>query len=89
MPTTYVQLNDPQQGDKQKVEGHKEAERPPNIRDALFLSRFIWLDAGRKGSGVNRARTPHTAAALTGHDCSLSSNHVNPFTFGFPESPTL
>lgn len=73
--TTYVELNDPQQGDEQKVKGHKQAEGSPNIWDALPLFRFIRLNAGRKGSGVNRARTPHTAAALAGHLSLIQSCH--------------
>lgn len=85
--TTYVQLNDPQQSDEQKVKGHKQAEGSPNIWDALLFSCFVRLDAGRKGSGVDGPRTPHTAAALAGHDSSVSFNHVTPFRF--PESPTL
>lgn len=73
---TYIELNDPEKSDEEKIKGHKQAEGSAEIRDALLLHTFIGLDAGRHGGGVDGAHTPcrgsrvHTAA-LAGHGPSL------------------
>ena len=38
---SYIELNDPQQGDEQEVEGDEEAEGPPHVGDALLLPGFV------------------------------------------------
>lgn len=52
---SYIELNDPEQGDEQEVEGDEEAEGPPHIRDALLLPGFVRLPPGRDRPGVDGA----------------------------------
>lgn len=36
---THIQLNDPEQGDEEQIEGNKETEGAADIRDSLALLR--------------------------------------------------
>lgn len=81
---TYIELNDPEQSDEEKVKGHKQAEGSSEIRDALLFHTFIGINAGRHRGGVDRAHTPCCgsqvhAAAQTGHDLSLTPGHTHRF----------
>lgn len=68
----HIQLNDPQQRDKEQVKGDEEAEGPPHVRDTFLLPKLVrlhvgWVDgahafAGR-GPGIN------AAAVLALHGC--------------------
>lgn len=72
---TYIELNDPEQSDKEEVKGHKKAEGSSEVRDALLFRTFIVTNAGRHRGGVDgahfscRGSRVH-AAALTGHGLS-------------------
>lgn len=81
---TYIELNDPEQSDEEKVKGHKQAEGSSEVRDALLFHTFIGLDAGGHRGGVDGAHPPGCgsgvyAAALTGHDLSLTPGHTHCF----------
>lgn len=81
---TYVELNNPEQSDEEKVEGHKQAEGPSEVRDALLFHAFVGVDASRHRGGVDGAHTSRCssrvhAAALTGHDLSLTPGHTHRF----------
>lgn len=64
---SYIELYDPEHGDEQEVKGHKEAEGPPHVRDALFLPGFIRFHPGVDGGSVEgpqpSARQPGLGAA--------------------------
>lgn len=81
---TYIELNDPEQSDEEKIKGHKQAEGSSEVRDALLFHTFIGIDAGTYGRGADGAYDPccgsrvHTAA-LTGHDLSLTPGHTHCF----------
>lgn len=75
---THVKLNNPEKGDEEKVEGHKETESAPHVRDLLALYRWCQQVRGwdghqcRVGSiqgGDGGEAAPELPIGSTMHSC--------------------
>lgn len=82
-PDTHVQLNEPQKGDEEQVECHKETEGAADIRDGLALCRWYKQVWGREGHrrgvgriqrGDGRQTAPEVPIVFTRHSCSETGN---------------
>lgn len=78
---THIQLNNPQKGDEEQVEGHEETEGASDVRDGLALGG--WYQQVREGQrrregGVQgadaREAAPELPVVSTWHSCGESGN---------------
>lgn len=79
----HIQLNDPQEGDEEQVERHKETEGAPDIRDGLALFGRYKQVRGRDGQGRRvgsvqggdgREAAIELAVLSARHSCSETGN---------------
>lgn len=73
---THIQLNNPQEGDEEQIECHKETEGAADIRDGLALCRWgkhVWRREGQRGrvgsiqGSDGRKAAPELAILSTRH----------------------
>lgn len=77
---THIQLDDPEQGDEEQVEGHEEAEGAAHVGDGFLLSggQVVGRRVGERGlrvggvQGGDGREAPHELAAFHSarHACS-------------------
>ena len=76
---THIELNDPQEGDEEEVEGNEETECPPHVRDDLSLPggyQHVWRGQGhscRVGGvqgGNGREASPQLPVVYPWHSCA-------------------
>lgn len=80
---THVQLNNPQKGDEEQIERHKEEEGAPHVGDGSALRGWHQQVRGREwqrrrvGSiqgGDGREATPELPVLSTWHSCGETGN---------------